>query len=83
MNRPRSNKIPNIVQFQTEADLKESLYLVDSGFKLYDNTLNRQMKEDFRIFLEEYNRSGMDPEKMDLEKVKQEIGENIRPLYYQ
>lgn len=66
----------NIVQFQTEADLKESLYLVDSGFKLYDNTLNRQMKEDFRIFLEEYNRSGMDPEKMDLEKVKREIGEN-------
>jgi PAS domain S-box-containing protein len=66
-----------IIQSQTEADLKESLYLVDSGFKLYDNTLNRQMKENFKVFLEEYNRSGMDPEKMDLGKVKREIGEDI------
>ncbi len=67
----------NIVQFQTEADLKESLHLVDSGFKLYDNTLNRQMKENFRIFLEEYNRSGMDPGKMDLTGIQQEMGDNI------
>ncbi|MEI6293810.1 MAG: PAS domain S-box protein [Methanomicrobiales archaeon] len=67
----------NIVQSQTEADLKDSLYLVDSGFKLYDNTLNRQMKENFKVFLNEYNRSGMDPEKMDLEQVQLEIGENI------
>ena len=67
----------NIVQSQTEGDIKESLYLVDSGFKLYDNTLNRQMKENFKVFLEEYNRSGMDPENMYLEMVKQEMGENI------
>ena len=67
----------NIIQSLTEEDLKESLQLVDSGFKLYDNTLNRQMRENFKVFLEEYNRSGMDPEKMDLEMVKQELGENI------
>jgi len=67
----------NSIQSLTEEDLKESLQLVDSGFKLYDNTLNRQMRGNFKVFLEEYNRSGMDPEKMDLEMVKQELGENI------
>jgi PAS domain S-box-containing protein len=66
-----------IIQVQTEEDISEALHLVDAGFKLYDNTLNRQMKENFNIFLEEYNRSGRDPEKMDLEKVKQELGDNI------
>jgi PAS domain S-box-containing protein len=66
-----------LLQVQTEDDLSEALHLVDSGFKLYDNSLNRQMKENFVVFLEEYNRSGMDPEKMDLEGVKQQLGSNI------
>ena len=35
------------------------------------------MKENFVVFLEEYNRSGMDPEKMDLEKVREQLGSNI------
>jgi len=66
-----------IIQVQTEDDISEALHLVDSGFKLYDNTMNRQMQEDFKVFLEEYNRSGNDPEKMDLEKVKMQFGDNI------
>lgn len=66
-----------IVQVQTEENIVEALHLVDSGFKLYDNTMNRQMKEEFNIFLAEYNRSGMDPGKMDLGMVKQELGDNI------
>ena len=70
-------KNSGILQAQTEDDLIEALNLVDSGFKLYDNSLNRQMKENFVVFLEEYNRSGMDPEKMDLEKVREQLGSNI------
>ena len=66
-----------IIQLQTEDDISEALHLVDSGFKLYDNTMNRQLQEDFKVFLEEYNRSGNDPEKMDLEKVKLQFGDNI------
>jgi PAS domain S-box-containing protein len=66
-----------LLQFQTEENLVEALHLVDSGFKLYDNSLNRQMKENFVVFLDEYNRSGMNPENMDLEKVKLGLGDNI------
>ena len=35
------------------------------------------MKENFNVFLQEYNRSGMDPEKMDLTGIQQEMGNNI------
>jgi PAS domain S-box-containing protein len=66
-----------LLQVQTEENLVEALQLVDEGFKLYDNTLNRQMKENFNVFLEEYNRSGMDPEKMDLTGIQQVMGNNI------
>jgi len=66
-----------LLQVQTEENLVEALQLVDEGFKLYDNTLNRQMKENFQVFIEEYNRSGMDPQKMDLAGIQQEMGDNI------
>lgn len=66
-----------IIQVQTEEDISETLHLLDAGLKLYDNTLNRQMKENFQVFLEEYNRSGRNPENMDLAGVKRELGENF------
>ena len=77
MNRPTFERNSGLLQVQTEENLVEALQLVDAGFKLYDNTLNRQMKENFKVFLEEYNRSGMDPEKMDLAGIQQEMGDNI------
>jgi PAS domain S-box-containing protein len=65
-----------ILQVNTEENIIEALQLTDSALKLYDTTLNRQMREGFHIFMDEYNNSGMDPAGMDLEAVRQQLGEN-------
>lgn len=61
-------------QQQTEYDLAESIRIVDAGFKLYDDALNVRMRQGFEEFLAEYERAGRDPSRMDLEKVKDELG---------
>ena len=66
-----------VVQTQTEEDIAGALKLVDESYKVYDNTMNKQLKEDFVVFLEEYNKSGRDPALMDLESLKSRMGENI------
>ena len=68
------------MQQQTEQDLGESILIVDAGFKVYDEALNIRMKEAFDSFLAEYERAGRDPARMDLEKVKQDLG-GVMDLY--
>ncbi len=62
------------LQDLTEHDLVEAVHLVDSGFKLFDNSLNRQMETGFELLLAEYERAGSDPSKMDLSSVKEDLG---------
>jgi len=66
-----------VLREQTENQLDTSFRTIDTGLKMFDNTLNRQMSQAFILFMEEYNRSGQDPSKMDLSGVKREIQETI------
>jgi PAS domain S-box-containing protein len=66
-----------VLQVQTEENLVEALQLTDSALKLYDNTMNRQMTDDFTIFIDEYNTSGNDPSRMDLAGLKQKFGPDM------
>jgi two-component system sensor histidine kinase BarA len=59
---------------QTESGVVLAVNLVDAGLKLFDKTLDRQMEEGFRLFIAEYERAGRDPAKMDLARVKEELG---------
>ncbi|MDK2890522.1 MAG: hypothetical protein PWR21_1154 [Methanoculleus sp.] len=59
---------------QTESGIALSMNLVDTGLKLFDNTLNHEMQEGFGPFIAEYERAGGDPSKMDLFRVKEELG---------
>jgi len=61
-------------QDQTEAGIILSMDLVDTGLKVFDNTLNREMREGFGPFLAEYERAGGDPTAMDLSRVREELG---------
>jgi PAS domain S-box-containing protein len=62
------------MQQQTEADLDQSIRIVDAGFRLYDDALNVRMETGFSTILQEYEKSGRDPSKMDLQEIKEELG---------
>jgi PAS domain S-box-containing protein len=64
----------SVIQNQTEESLNQTVQLVDAAYKIYDDSLNREMKKSFTLFLDEYNRSGRDVSRMDLEQVKQQLG---------
>jgi PAS domain S-box-containing protein len=66
-----------LLQAQTENTIQEDLQIADKGLKLYDSTLNRQMEESFRLFFQEYNRSGHNPALMDLARVHSAVGANM------
>lgn len=58
----------------TRSHIENSFRMIDTGLKLYDSTYNTQMEDAFVVVLGEYNRSGKDPARMDLESLKQRIG---------
>ena len=59
---------------QTEYGTALTINLVDAGLRLFDDTLNREMREGFGPFVAEYERAGRDPGAMDLFRVKEELG---------
>ncbi len=63
-----------LLEQQVESGIDEDLRIIDDGQKLFDGTLNARMQSGFDLFLAEYERSGRDPARMDLEGVKERIG---------
>jgi len=66
----------SLLQVQTEQNIIEAMRLKEITWNVYDETLNDQMKEGLGSVLLEYNRSGGEPDKMDLAKVKNNLGEH-------
>ena len=62
---------------QTEKSIAQSIHLMDASLKLFDGTLDRRMQEGFDPVLAEYERAGRDPGKMDLSRVREELGEGF------
>lgn len=58
----------------TESHLNNSFRMIDAGLTIYDNTFNEDMQDAFVIVMEEYNQTGGDPSRMDLESLKTRIG---------
>ncbi len=58
----------------TESYIDNSFQLIDAGLKLYDNAYNNQMEQAFSVVMADYNRTGGDPSRMDLETLKSVIG---------
>lgn len=47
-----------LLKEETEISVTQWMTLVDQGLKMYDDTLNTQMIEGFRGFIDEYERTG-------------------------
>ena len=63
-----------LLRNETENNLIESVANIDNGLKLFDNTLNRKMEDGFVIFHKGYQEAGGDPSKMNLTRLKEEMG---------
>lgn len=63
-----------ILKEETEISVTQWMTLVDQGLKMYDNTLNAEMQEGFKGFIDEYERAGRDPAQMDLARLKEVLG---------
>ncbi len=61
----------------TELNVRESVGLVNQGLTLFDNTLNDKMAAAFHGYLDEYAKTEGDPEKIDLEQLKEDLGRNF------
>jgi two-component system, NarL family, sensor histidine kinase BarA len=72
--RQELDKDTTLLQDQTEKSIVLSMDLVDTGLRLFDDTLNHQMREGFSPFLAEYERAGRDPAAMNLSHVKEQLG---------
>jgi len=66
----------SLLQVQTEQNIIEAMRLKEITWNVYDETFNDQMKKGLASVLLEYNRSGGEPDKMDLAKVKNNLGEH-------
>ncbi len=58
----------------TESHINNSFRLIDTGLKLYDSTYNEEMEDGFVLVMDEYNRAGGDPARMDLAALQAQIG---------
>ncbi|MDD3069716.1 MAG: HAMP domain-containing sensor histidine kinase [Methanoculleus horonobensis] len=65
------------LQDVTEKSVRESIVDVDTGLKLFDDSLNERMREGFSLFLREYERVESDPSQMDLLALKERLGGRI------
>ncbi len=62
------------LQSVTEKSVRESIVDVDTGLKLFDDSLNLRLQRGLSLFLEEYERAGRDPSHMNLAALKGELG---------
>ncbi|MBP1928865.1 serine phosphatase RsbU (regulator of sigma subunit) [Methanolinea mesophila] len=58
------------LQAYIEENVLESVKLVDTGLRLYDSTLNRQMQDAFPLYLDAYDASGGDIAAINLTALK-------------
>ncbi|MDD4566857.1 Signal transduction histidine-protein kinase BarA [Methanoculleus chikugoensis] len=65
------------LQDVTEKSVRESIVDVDTGLKLFDDSLNERMRDGFSLFLREYERAEGDPSRMDLSALKERLGGRI------
>ena len=65
------------LELQTEDSLVTVFQCKEEGLRFYDDSLNARMEGSFPLFLAEYERAGREPANMDLEAVRQVLGEDM------
>lgn len=67
----------NLLKKQTENNIINAIKLVDAGHKVLIRFLDKEMQEAFKPFLAAYEAAGNQPENLDLNALKAEIGKNM------
>jgi HAMP domain-containing protein len=67
----------HLLQVQTEQNIEEAIRLKDALWNTYDASLNEQMRQGLELVSEEYERTGGDPDRMDLSAIKKHIGNDF------
>src|SRR5665647_827112 len=70
-----------LLENQTEGELVNAIVLIEAGFTLFDDVMNRDMADGLDRFLEEYERGGRDPSAMNLTQIKHEVFADRMDLY--
>lgn len=63
-----------LLQVQTEQNIREAMRLKDISWRVYDDTLNDEMKSGLDEVLREYERTGGNPAAMNLDRIVEKIG---------
>jgi PAS domain S-box-containing protein len=71
----------SMLEEQTEIDLNNSIQLIDTGLKLFDDTMNGEMAVGLELLLEEFNRTGGDISALDLVRIKRDVFHDAMDLY--
>jgi signal transduction histidine kinase/HAMP domain-containing protein len=64
----------HLLQVQTEQNIRGSFFYKDATSSLFDNILNAKMKEGLLTLVKEYETAGRDPARMNISRVRQELG---------
>jgi signal transduction histidine kinase len=64
----------HLLQENTEKSIVEWIVLADAGLEMYDNTLNARLQAGFEDFLRAYEEAGSDPARMNLDRLKEDLG---------
>lgn len=64
-------------QQQVEANIRNTITNVDKSLKLLERTFEDSMREAFVLFREAYNNSGGNPENIDLNQLKNDLGDRF------
>ncbi len=65
------------MQAQTEKNVEEAMRLTDTTANILDNSMNDRMLDGLNDVKNEYERAGRDPARMDLNSIKEKLGEGF------
>jgi len=64
----------HLLQVQTEQNIRGSFFYKDATSSLFDTILNEKMKAGLLTLVEEYETAGRDPARMNITRVRQDLG---------
>ncbi|OQW94139.1 MAG: hypothetical protein BWK79_07435 [Beggiatoa sp. IS2] len=65
------------LQKQTEDNIVNAVRLVEAGYKVVERALSKEMRQSFPFFLKAYEDANKNPDKMDLNALKKQLGDRM------
>ena len=65
------------LQKQTEDNIVNAVKLVEAGYKVVERALSKEMRQSFPLFLKAYEKAGGNPNKIDLNVLRKQLGGRV------